>query len=263
VQTTAEQKGYFVTVQRRHRVRLSNNNFLQGLKSRVPLRARTAVRRRLTRLNRPRWGDLRRREPFSSCYGFDRGTPVDRFYIERFLAEHASDIRGNVLEVGHAHYANAFRDSIPARVEIVDVDPTNVEATIVADLSEADSLPSDRFDSFILTQTLQLVADPEAALQNAWQSLTRGGVLLISVPGITRADPDHVAADRWRFTPAGLDTLLARACPDGRREVVDYGNLIGAVAFLMGLAAEELKESELTATDAHFTVSVCARVQRH
>jgi SAM-dependent methyltransferase len=220
------------------------------------------VRRRLTRLNRPSWGDLRRREPFSSYYGFDRGTPVDRFYIERFLAEHAGDIRGNVLEVGNARYARTFRDAAPTRIEIVDVDPTNVEATIVADLSEANSLPADRFDCFILTQTLQLVADPEAALQNAWQSLASGGVLLISAPGITRTDPDHVDADRWRFTPAGLDTLLVRACPDGRREVVGYGNLISAVAFLMGLAAEELEEAELTPTDPHFTVSVCARVQR-
>jgi SAM-dependent methyltransferase len=245
-----------------HRVTVGNRNFLRRLKSRVPLRARTAVRRRLTRLNRPRWGDLRRREPFSAYYGFDRGTPVDRFYIEHFLAERASDIRGNVLEVGRARYAHAFRGSAPARVEIVDVDSTNAEATIVADLADVDSLPADRFDCFILTQTLQLVADPVPALQNAWQSLASGGVLLISAPGITRADPDHIEADRWRFTPVGLDTLLARACLDGRREVVGYGNLISSVAFLMGLAAEELEESELTAKDPYFTVSVCARVQR-
>jgi SAM-dependent methyltransferase len=241
---------------------VASSDLLRRLTSRVPLRTKAAVKRRLRRLNRPRWGDLRRREPFSSYYGFDRGTPVDRCYIERFLAERASDIRGNVLEVGNARYARAFRDAAPTRVEIVDVDPTNVEATIVADLSQADSLPGGQFDCFILTQTLQLVADVDAALRNAWQSLASGGVLLISVPGITRVDPDHVEADRWRFTAAGLDTVLARTCSAGRREVVGYGNLISAVAFLMGLAAEELEEPELTPADPHFTVSVCARVQR-
>jgi SAM-dependent methyltransferase len=220
-----------------------------------------AVRRRLARLDRPRWGNLRRRKPFSA-YGFDRGTPVDRYYIERFLAERAQDIRGNVLEVGHAHYARAFRDSNPTRVEIVDIDTRNSEATIIADLSEPDSLPHGRFDCFILTQTLQLVADLDEALRNAWQSLASGGVLLLSVPGITRSDPVHATADRWRLTPSGLDTLLARTCLDGRSEVAGYGNLISAVAFLMGLAAEELEETELTSTDPHFTVSVCARVQR-
>src|SRR4051794_24300652 len=35
-------------------------------------------------LNRPgrrvRWGSLRRTRPFSDCYGFDRGLPIDRYY---------------------------------------------------------------------------------------------------------------------------------------------------------------------------------------
>ncbi len=86
-------------------------------------------------------------------------------------------------------------------------------------------------------------ADLDGALQNAWQSLSSGGVLLISVPGITRSDPDYVTTDCWRFTPAGLDTLLARNCLGGRLEVAGHGNLTSAVAFLLGLAAEELEES--------------------
>ena len=224
---------------------------------------RAVVRRRLARLDRPRWGNLRRREPFSSYYGFDRGTPVDRFYIERFLADHARDIRGAVLEVGHARYARTFPGSAPARVEIVDNDRSNHEASILADLSEPHCLPVGRFDCFILTQTLQLVANPETALQNAWETLTNGGVLLISVPGITRSDPDHVDVDRWRFTTAGLHTLLSRACSNGTQDVVGHGNLTSATAFLMGLAAEELHESDLSATDPYFTVSVCARVVKH
>jgi hypothetical protein len=233
------------------------------LASHVPVRVRTAVRRQFTRLNHPRWGNLRRRKPFSSYYGFDRGTPVDRFYIERFLAGRAQDIQGDVLEVGHARYARMFPDSTPARVEIVDNDRSNLEVSILANLSEPHSLPVGRFDCFILTQTLQLVANPETALQNAWETLTSGGVLLISVPGITRSDPDHVDIDRWRFTTAGLETLLARTCPGGNQEVVGYGNLTSATAFLMGLAAEELYESDLSATDPYFTVSVCARVKKH
>jgi len=228
----------------------------------VPPRARAAVRRRLNRLNRPRWGNLRRREPFSAYYGFDRGTPVDRFYIERFLAEHARDIRGTVLEVGNARYARAFRHSAPARVEIIDIDERNPDLTIHADLSEPFSLPAERFDCFVLTQTLQLVSDVEAALHNAWQGIAPAGVLLISVPGITRSDPRELTADRWRYTPSGLETLLARTCSNGRREVFGYGNLTSALAFLMGLAAEELSESELIHTDAHFPVAICARVEK-
>jgi hypothetical protein len=238
------------------------SRLLRRLKARIPPEKRRAARARAERLRRPRWGNLRRLEPFSGYYGFERGTPVDRFYIERFLRAHAGDIRGAVLEVGNARYAYAFPDSSPDEVEIVDNDSSNSDATIVADLAEPGSLPEARFECFILTQTLQLVGRLEGALENAWQSLVGGGVLLITMPGITRADPEHVASDRWRVTAAGLDTLLARTCPDGRRDVEGHGNLIAAIAFLIGLGAEELEESELTVADPHFSVVVCARVQK-
>ena len=54
---------------------------------------------------RPRWGNLRRLAPFSANYGFDRGTPVDRYYLNGFLDRHRELITGRVLEVqtdGHA-----------------------------------------------------------------------------------------------------------------------------------------------------------------
>src|SRR6185503_10982321 len=50
------------------------------------------------------FGNLRRLTPISRVFGFDRGTPVDRYYIENFLADNASDIRGRVLEVGDDSY---------------------------------------------------------------------------------------------------------------------------------------------------------------
>jgi hypothetical protein len=38
------------------------------------------------------FGDLREQSPLSTKFGFDRGVPVDRFYIAEFLAPHAKDI---------------------------------------------------------------------------------------------------------------------------------------------------------------------------
>src|SRR5689334_3710614 len=38
-----------------------------------------------------RLGDLRRLTPISRNWGFDRGQPVDRYYIENFLAVQSSD----------------------------------------------------------------------------------------------------------------------------------------------------------------------------
>ncbi|MGH7267672.1 MAG: glycosyltransferase [Candidatus Rokuibacteriota bacterium] len=48
------------------------------------------------------WGDLRRTSPVDANWGYGRGTPIDRYYIERFLEAHAADVRGTVLEVQEA-----------------------------------------------------------------------------------------------------------------------------------------------------------------
>jgi hypothetical protein len=55
-----------------------------------------------------RFGNLRRVTPLSQEFGFDRGLPIDRYYIENFLAHHAEDIRGHVLEVRDATYTQRF-----------------------------------------------------------------------------------------------------------------------------------------------------------
>src|SRR6266511_3377036 len=73
-----------------------------------------------------RWGNMRRLRPVSDRYGYDRGTPVDRYYIERFLSEHAECIRGNVLEVKDAHYTRRFGSG--ARSHVVDIDRDNPDA---------------------------------------------------------------------------------------------------------------------------------------
>src|SRR4051794_15567434 len=114
-----------------------------------------AARRRLPkRTARPRWGNLRRQRPFSEQFGEDRGSPVDRHYIERFLGEHAGDVRGECLEVLNDTYTRRFGGEAVTSAEILDADPKNVRATILADLGFGGSLPEAAFDCFILTQTI-------------------------------------------------------------------------------------------------------------
>jgi len=54
------------------------------------------------------WGGLRRMEPVSREFGYDRGTPVDRYYIDRFLRRNSSAVFGRVLEVGDDSYTRQF-----------------------------------------------------------------------------------------------------------------------------------------------------------
>src|SRR6185503_1474005 len=54
------------------------------------------------------WGDLRRLRPVSRTFGYDRGLPVDRYYIESFLERNRRDIDGRTLEIGDDEYTRRF-----------------------------------------------------------------------------------------------------------------------------------------------------------
>ncbi len=198
----------------------------------------------------------------STYFGFDRGTPVDRVYIARFLERHAEDVRGRVLEVRDARYTREYGGDRVTSNEVVDVDPSNAEATLIADLAEKGSLPSASFDCAIVTQTLQYVSRPRTALENVWTALAPGGVALLTVPCASRIDPDLPVTDLWRMTPRGLETLLRQGGDWPDLEVTGYGNVLAAVAFLMGLAGEELREPELDENDPDFPLVVCARAKK-
>ena len=197
-------------------------------------------------------GALRRLAPISEVWGFDRGTPVDRFYIESFVGRHSGDIRGRVLEVQSSVYTNRYGTAVE-RFDVLDIDPLNRHATIVADLTDP-RVPSDSFDCFILTQTLHLIYDVRAALYHAHRMLAPGGVLLLSVPAVSRISRGAGAeGDFWRFTTASCRRLMEEVFPRQNVTVASYGSALTAIAFLAGLAQEELRRDELEARDDFFS----------
>jgi SAM-dependent methyltransferase len=207
-----------------------------------------------------RWGSLRRTTPLSRLWGYDRGTPIDRVYIEQFLTKHAADVGGSCLEVLNADYTHRFGGSRVTSSDVLDIDTSNRSATVFADLDERDSLPAERFDCIIFTQTLHLIPDMGTALSNVWRALAPGGVLLLTVPAIGRHDArKSFHHDRWRVTKTGLEWLLG-GVTDAPVDVTTYGNVLSCVAFLYGMAAEELRGDELQVFDREFPLIVAARI---
>lgn len=210
-----------------------------------------------------RWGVLARREPFSGFFGIDRGTPIDRVYINAFLASNAAAIRGRCLEVADDGYTRSFGGDRVTHVDVLDIDSTNTVASLIADLAKPGSLQEARYDCAIVTQTLQYVADPAQAIQNLHDCLASNGTLLVTVPGITRLDPaDGRPTDRWRFTPKGLFDLLASPFGHSQANSIGYGDLQSATAFLYGLAAEDIGLAEGDERISDFAVVVCAKATR-
>lgn len=211
-----------------------------------------------------RWGSLRRTEPVSRQFGAERGQPVDRWYIERFLAEHARDIRGRVLEVGGDTYTRRFGGDHVTRAEVLHAEAGNPRATFVGDLSNAASVPADAFDCVVLTQTLHLIDDVPAAVRTVHRVLRPGGVLLATLPGISQVSRYDMErwGDRWRFTTLSARELFERAFVGDGVDVRAHGNVLAATAFLQGLAAEELTPGELAHHDADYPVLITVRAEK-
>jgi SAM-dependent methyltransferase len=222
-----------------------------------------------------RFGSLRRLTPISREYGFDRGLPIDRYYIEDFLRRHAGDpqyaggdITGHVLEVGGSDYVRRFgiladepRPGKVHRFDVLHVSGVNEEATIIGDLVSGANLPSDTFDCVICTQTLHVIYDVRAALATLYRVLRPGGVALVTAPGIapsSRPDRDKWG-DWWRFTGQSIRRLFDEVFTAEAVTVDAYGNVFSAVAFLHGIAAAELSRAELDSRDPDYEVLLAVR----
>ena len=207
-----------------------------------------------------RWGSLRNTRPLSRDFGYDRGTPVDRRYIERFLEQHRSDIQGRVLEIKDAGYTRQFGAERVTQSDVLDIDADNPNATIVADLNAIDAIPANSFDCILLTQTLQLIYDFRTALRSALAGLKPGGVLLLTVPGITQIAHRSLGSTwYWSFTRASMRRLLGDELPNGDVRVEAHGNVLAAVALLEGIAQQELTEHELSIRDLDYQLIVTVR----
>lgn len=228
------------------------------------------VRRRLSRLaswppsGRVRFGSFRRTVPISRRWGADRGTPIDRHYIELFLSSRSLDIRGHVLEIGENLYAEVNGGARVTRLDVLHVQEELKDVTVIGDLTDPTVFSPETFDCMIVTQTLQFIFDPEAAVRNCYSFLKPGGTLLVTVPGISqisRWDMDRWG-HYWSFTSRSMERIFDRAFPSGDVDITVHGNVLTAMAFLHGLAAEELAPADLQHNDPDYQLLITVRASK-
>jgi hypothetical protein len=212
--------------------------------------------------NPSNWHNLRNTVPVSAVFGLDRGTPIDRYYIEEFLRTNKSLITGDVLEIAESYYSKKFGKNIES-FEILHYNNDNPKATIVGDLTKAQTLPADKIDCFICTQTFQFIYNYMDAIRGAHHLLKKGGVLLATFAGISqisRYDMDRWG-DYWRFTTLSATKSFAEIFGNENVKVDWFGNVLSSISFLEGITAEELSKKELDFKDENYQllITVVAR----
>jgi SAM-dependent methyltransferase len=181
-------------------------------------------------------------------------------YVENFIGGYADDIRGRVLEIAALDYTSRFGSDVD-RADVLMATSGNQLATIVGDLTDAPHIADDSFDCAIVTQTLQFVYEVRAALATLHRILVPGGVLLATVPGITKLSPpeDEEWGEWWHYTGRSARRLGEEAFGVGNVDVRTYGNVLSATGFLFGLAASDLRPEELAVDDRLYEVTIGIR----
>ncbi len=232
-----------------------------------PLRYYINLKLRCDRSIPPGWvgfGDLRRLTPLGTNFGHDRGKPIDRFYIENFLASNSSDIKGRVLEFANDTYTQTYGKDKVTNSDVLNLTKEeNPATTIVADISSAPHIPSNQFDCIICTQTLQYIYDVNEAISTLYRILKPGGVLLVTVPAISQLDILYPDQFFWKFSSASAGLLFGEYFPDDKVEICRYGNILTAIGFLQGLALHELTEKELNYQDDIYELIITIKATKN
>jgi hypothetical protein len=208
-----------------------------------------------------RFGDLYRTVPLSRKFGYDRGGPIDRYYIENFLEANASHIKGRVLEVADNTYTKKFGGFGVTQSDILYVNDSNPKATVVADLGKPLTLPQNQFDCIILTQTLQFIYDYEKAIENCFNLLKPGGYLLLTVPGIS-----HFGKDPWNwywsFTTFSIRAIFLKFFREEDTIIASHGNVLVSSGFLYGMGKKEIQEKDFAINDPLYQLIVTAAAKK-
>ncbi len=198
--------------------------------------------------------------PISKSFGFDRGTPVDRYYIESFLKSHQSDIKGRCLEIHDVDYIKKFGGTKVTKAEALDIDTANKQADLYGDLRHLDSIKENTYDCLVITQTFGMIDEYQDAIKECYRILKPKGVLLGTATSF--APMSNPKYSFWRFTPSGMKYALSKVFQPSQVEVVSYGNCLTGQASWVGLAVEELTPAELDTKDEHFPLLVGFRAQK-
>lgn len=198
--------------------------------------------------------------PISVKFGFDRGKPIDRYYIEKFLEENKKFIKGRSLEIVDNKYSVKYGGSNVVKSDVLDMFPTKI-ANIHGNLKNLKRIvKDDTYDCLIITHTFGMIDDYDAAIKECYRILKPGGSLLVTVSSFS---PTHdIEHNFWRFTTASAKLVFGKYFKD--MKVKSYGNVFSGQCFWVGLAMEDLTQRELDYNDPSYPciVTVWAKKEK-
>lgn len=195
--------------------------------------------------------------PLNRTFGWERGKPVDRYYIERFLEGNRELIGGDVLEIAENTYTMQFGGERVKNSYILHIEGWG-ENAIKGNLETGEGIEIEKFDTVIITQTLMFTYGIEQVAQNIYKMLKQGGRAFITVAGISQIS--RYVADEWgsyfAFHEDAMRKLFVPLFGEENVDVQTHGNMKTAIALLYGLSYEDLKPEDFEIVDNDYPVII-------
>lgn len=205
------------------------------------------------------WFATKSLKPLSHKFGFDRGTPIDRYWIEKFLKENRKYIKGVCLEISDNRYTRAFGEKSVTKSDILDINKKNKRANIHGDLRNLSKVISDNtYNTIILTHVLGQIDDFYAAISECKRILKPRGSLLGTSSCLSPTF--DIKNNYWRFTTSSFKYIFSKYFKS--IYVKSYGNVLAGQYFWVGLAQEEIPRKTLEYHDPNFPCIVAIRATK-
>lgn len=201
-------------------------------------------------------------KPISKRFGAERGKPIDRTYIEWFLAENRNKIRGTVMEMADSGYTEMFGQHVEQSL-VLHLNGWGKDV-IKGNLETGEGIPDSCVDCFICTQTIQFIYDIHSAVRNIYRLLKPGGVALVTAHCLGQLSlyDYHNWGEYWRFTDMSMRRLFEEVFDACEVTVQSWGNMKTAIAYQYGLCAEDLQREDYEIQDEQYPVIVTAVVRK-
>ncbi|PLZ85039.1 methyltransferase, partial [Fischerella thermalis CCMEE 5196] len=110
------------------------------------------------------WGDLKKTVPICQAFGLTRGTPVDRYYLRKFIDDIHPQVVGNILEVGGTPKDKDFYQMNPgSSYRILNLE-SGPGVDIVGDVHDVSVIEPNSLDSVIIFNVLEHCYAPWIAI---------------------------------------------------------------------------------------------------
>ncbi len=201
-------------------------------------------------------------QPVSRRFGREHGTPIDRYYIEKFLEKNCDKIHGEVAEFAEDTYARRYGFDI-THSYILHVNGWG-ERVIKVNLETGDGVREGILDCLICTQTIQFIFNLDAVIQNICKLLKNDGCALITCHGISQISLYDYRnwGEYWRFTPMTIKRLYEQNTENCEISVQSYGNVKTATAMLYGLCAEDLDDEDFEFNDEQYPLLLTVVIKK-